>query len=182
MTASSGRRHGPSAESHNPHASEASAAASEESQESKKSEESEESEESEKSEARKASPATKRSAASEPSRATRSSPAEDALIEIVLVALADPMRRRILNGLSSAGGGTATTLAEGLPVTRQAVVKHLAVLQQAGLVVGRKIGREVRYSVAPAPLEETAQWMRELASTWDGPLATVKALAEDPSR
>jgi DNA-binding transcriptional ArsR family regulator len=106
------------------------------------------------------------------------SPAEDALIEVVLVALADPMRRRILNGLSSSGGGTATTLAERLPVTRQAVVKHLAVLQQAGLVVGRKIGREVRYSVAPAPLEETAQWMSKLASEWDNPLTTVKTLAE----
>lgn len=106
------------------------------------------------------------------------SAAEDALIEIVLVALADPMRRRILNALSSAGGGTATTLAEGLPVTRQAVVKHLGVLQQAELVVGRKIGREVRYSVAPAPLEETARWLNALASEWDRPLATVKALAE----
>ena len=98
------------------------------------------------------------------------------------MALADPMRRRILNGLSTAGGGTATTLAERLPVTRQAVVKHLAVLQQARLVVGRKIGREVRYSVAPAPLEDTARWMNELASTWDEPLAAVKALAEGPSR
>jgi DNA-binding transcriptional ArsR family regulator len=98
---------------------------------------------------------------------------------VVLAALADPMRRRILNGLSSSGGSTATVLAEELPVTRQAVVKHLAVLQQAGLVVGRKIGREVRYSVAPAPLEETARWMSRLASEWDKPLATVKALAEE---
>jgi DNA-binding transcriptional ArsR family regulator len=106
------------------------------------------------------------------------SPAENALIEVVLAALADSTRRRILDGLSAAGGGTATTLAQDLPVTRQAVVKHLAVLHQAGLVVARKTGREVRYSVAPAPLETTARWMSELASEWDRPLQTVKQLAE----
>jgi DNA-binding transcriptional ArsR family regulator len=89
------------------------------------------------------------------------------------------MRRRILDGLSTAGGGgTATLLAQDLPVTRQAVVKHLAVLHDAGLVVARKTGREVRYSVAPAPLEATARWMSELASAWDRPLQAIKDLAE----
>jgi DNA-binding transcriptional ArsR family regulator len=109
---------------------------------------------------------------------TTQSPAEEALIEVVLAALADPTRRRILNGLSATGGGTATALAQNLPVTRQAVVKHLAVLHQAGLVVARKAGREVRYSVAPGPLETTARWMSELASDWDRPLQAVKRLAE----
>lgn len=108
----------------------------------------------------------------------QSSPAEDALIEVVLVGLADPMRRRILKALSAAGGATATQLAQELPVTRQAVVKHLAVLHDAGLVVARRIGREVRFSVAPGPLERTAQWMTELASEWDRPLQAVKRLAE----
>lgn len=106
------------------------------------------------------------------------SPAEEALVDVVLAALADPTRRRILNGLSAAGGATATLLAQDLPVTRQAVVKHLAVLHEAGLVVGRKIGREVRYSVDPAPLAATARWMGELASEWDRPLAAVKRIAE----
>jgi len=107
------------------------------------------------------------------------SPAEDALIEVVLAALADPTRRRILDGLSAAGGAaTATTLAQDLPVTRQAVVKHLAVLHQAGLVVAKKTGREVRYSVAPAPLETTVRWMSNLASEWDRPLEQVKRRAE----
>ncbi|HTJ69962.1 MAG TPA: metalloregulator ArsR/SmtB family transcription factor [Actinospica sp.] len=106
------------------------------------------------------------------------SPAEEALIEVVLAALADPMRRRILDGLSAAGVGTATTLAQDLPVTRQAVVKHLAVLHQAGLVVARKTGREVRYSVAPGPLTTTARWMTDLASEWARPLENVKRLAE----
>ncbi|HEX4792051.1 MAG TPA: metalloregulator ArsR/SmtB family transcription factor [Actinospica sp.] len=112
------------------------------------------------------------------------SPAEDALIEVVLAALADPTRRRILDGLSASGGGTATLLAQDLPVSRQAVVKHLGVLHDAGLVVARKAGREVRYSVAPAPLEATARWMTDLASEWDRPLQAVKRLAEssaDPS-
>lgn len=115
---------------------------------------------------------------------TTQSPAEEALVEVVLAALADPTRRRILDGLSATGGGTATTLAQNLPVTRQAVVKHLAVLHQAGLVVARKAGREVRYSVAPGPLETTARWMSELASDWDRPLQAVKRLAEsgEPSR
>jgi DNA-binding transcriptional ArsR family regulator len=106
------------------------------------------------------------------------SPAEEALVDVVLAALADPTRRRILNGLSTAGGATATLLAQDLPVTRQAVVKHLAVLHEAGLVVGRKTGREVRYSVDPAPLAATARWMGELASEWDRPLEAVKRIAE----
>jgi DNA-binding transcriptional ArsR family regulator len=88
------------------------------------------------------------------------------------------MRRRILHGLSASGSGTATLLAQDLPVSRQAVVKHLNVLHDAGLVVARKAGREVRYSLAPAPLETTARWMSELASEWDRPLQAVKRLAE----
>jgi DNA-binding transcriptional ArsR family regulator len=106
------------------------------------------------------------------------SPAEEALIEIVLAALADPTRRRILDDLSAAGSGTATTLAQDLPVTRQAVVKHLAVLHEAGLVVARKSGREVRYSVAPGPLTTTARWLTDLATAWGRPLEAVKRLAE----
>jgi DNA-binding transcriptional ArsR family regulator len=107
------------------------------------------------------------------------SPAEEALIEVVLAALADPTRRRILDDLSAAaGGGTATTLAQDLPVTRQAVVKHLAVLHEAGLVVARRTGREVRYSVAPGPLTTTARWLTDLAFAWARPLEAVKRLAE----
>jgi DNA-binding transcriptional ArsR family regulator len=106
------------------------------------------------------------------------SAAEEALVDVVLAALSDPTRRRILDGLSAAGGATATVLAQDLPVTRQAVVKHLAVLHEAGLVVGRKAGREVRYSLDPGPLAATARWMSELASEWDRPLQAVKRMAE----
>lgn len=96
----------------------------------------------------------------------------------VLAALADPTRRRLLDLLAAQGEATATALAERLPVTRQAIVKHLAVLDAAGLVVGSRIGREVRYSPRPAGLDATAQWMSALAAEWDRRLAAVKRAAE----
>jgi DNA-binding transcriptional ArsR family regulator len=99
-------------------------------------------------------------------------------VEDVFVALADPTRRHILDSLASQGGGTATTLAAELPVSRQAVVKHLAVLDRAGLVTGRRAGREVRYLVCPEKLAATAQWMTGLAAQWDTRLQAIKRLAE----
>lgn len=100
----------------------------------------------------------------------------------VLAALADPTRRQLLDLLATQGEVTATTLAERLPVSRQAVVKHLAVLDAAGLVSGSRVGREVRYAVRPEALDETARWMTTLASDWDRRLATVKRIAEGVSR
>ncbi|SDE52049.1 ArsR/SmtB family transcription factor [Glycomyces harbinensis] len=102
----------------------------------------------------------------------------DASTDGVLAALADPTRRRLLDLLADGGEATATALAERLPVSRQAVVKHLAVLAAAGLVVGGRVGREVRYSVRPEALNATAQWMAALASDWDRRLAAVKRAAE----
>ena len=100
----------------------------------------------------------------------------------VLVALADPTRRHLLDLLASRGAGTATTLAEGLPVSRQAVVKHLAVLDAAGLVSGNRVGREVRYAVRPAALDAAARWMAALAADWDRRLAKIKRVAEAAER
>ena len=97
----------------------------------------------------------------------------------VFAALADPTRRRVLDLLAARGEGTATTLAGELPVSRPAVIKHLAVLDRAGLVEGRRHGREVRYTVRTEPLGETARWMSRLASQWDGRLAAIKRLAEE---
>lgn len=97
--------------------------------------------------------------------------------EAVLTGLADPTRRRILE-LLAGGGGTATTLSAGLPVSRQAVVKHLTTLEQAGLVQGRREGREVRYSLCPDRLADTARWMSGLAEEWDQRLNAIKRLAE----
>ncbi|MGY0236384.1 ArsR/SmtB family transcription factor [Longispora urticae] len=103
-------------------------------------------------------------------------------VDSVLIALADPTRRQLLDLLATHGEVTATTLAEGLPVTRQAVVKHLAVLDAAGLVSGQRVGREVRYAVRPAALNATARWMSTLAADWDRRLATIKRLAEAAER
>ncbi|MCP2338947.1 ArsR/SmtB family transcription factor [Actinomadura rupiterrae] len=100
------------------------------------------------------------------------------VVDGVLNALADPTRRRLLDLLAAHGQATATTLAEGLPISRQAVVKHLAVLDAAGLVQGVRAGREVRYSVGPEALDTTARWMAALASEWDRRLARIKRLAE----
>ena len=99
-------------------------------------------------------------------------------VDSVLVALADPTRRQLLDLLAARGMGTATTLAERLPVSRQAVVKHLAVLDAAGLVSGSRVGREVRYAVRPAALDATARWMAALAGDWDRRLAKIKNIAE----
>jgi DNA-binding transcriptional ArsR family regulator len=100
------------------------------------------------------------------------------VVDGVLAALADPTRRQVLDRLSDRGQATATTLADGLPISRQAVVKHLAVLDTAGLVAATKVGREVRYAVRPDALDMTARWMAALAAEWDRRLARIKRLAE----
>jgi len=97
----------------------------------------------------------------------------------VFAALADPTRWRLLEALAGRGGGTATTLAGEMPVSRPAVIKHLAVLGRAGLVERRRVGREVVFAVRTEPLEQTARWMAGLASEWDERLAALKRLAED---
>ncbi|MGW6685403.1 ArsR/SmtB family transcription factor [Streptomyces sp. NPDC054961] len=102
----------------------------------------------------------------------------DEVVNNVLAALSDPTRRRLLDLLAARREATATTLAGELPVSRQAVVKHLAVLDAAGLVSGSRVGREVRYTVRPAALDATARWMATLATDWDRRLATIKQIAE----
>lgn len=100
------------------------------------------------------------------------------VVDSVLVALADPTRRLLLDLLAEQGEATATTLAERLPVSRQAVVKHLTVLDAAGLVAGSRVGREMRYAVRPDALNATARWMTAVAADWDRRLATIKRVAE----
>jgi DNA-binding transcriptional ArsR family regulator len=97
----------------------------------------------------------------------------------VFAALADPTRWRVLGMLAQRGEGTATTLAAQLPVSRPAVIKHLGVLDRAGLVTRRRAGREVRYRVEPARLDATARRIADLAVAWDARLAALKALAEE---
>jgi DNA-binding transcriptional ArsR family regulator len=100
-------------------------------------------------------------------------PADD-----LFAALADPTRWRVLTLLAERGEATATTLAGELPVSRVAVVKHLAVLDRAGLVEARRRGREVRYTVRPQRLDATARWLAGIAADWDARLAAIKRLAE----
>ena len=96
----------------------------------------------------------------------------------VLAALADPTRWQLLDQLAARREATATVLATGLPVTRQAVVKHLAVLERAGLVAAHRTGREMRYTVRAERLDETARWMAAAARRWDDRLALIKQIAE----
>lgn len=103
------------------------------------------------------------------------SPAEAAE---VFAALADPTRWQVLSRLAARGEGTATTLAAEMPVSRPAVIKHLNVLDRAGLVQGRRSGREVRYSVRPERLDATARWLAAVAVQWDARLAAIKRIAE----
>jgi DNA-binding transcriptional ArsR family regulator len=101
--------------------------------------------------------------------------------EDVLVALADQTRREVLAIIVREGGATSTSLAASLPVTRQAVAKHLAVLERAGLVRPRRVGREVRYEADLQPLNRTRQWMDTLATAWEHRLGAIRDLAEEDS-
>jgi ArsR family transcriptional regulator, cadmium/lead-responsive transcriptional repressor len=93
-------------------------------------------------------------------------------------AIGDPSRRRILDLLVSNGAVSASWLADRVPFSRQGVSKHLAVLEQAGLVSRRKQGREVLYQVETGRLDQATRAMAELAAQWDRRLAAIKRLAE----
>lgn len=99
-------------------------------------------------------------------------------VDDVLAALADPMRRRVLDRLAAHGETTATVLAAELPVSRQAVMQHLAILERVELVASHRAGRERRYTVQPQQLTATARWMTQIAAQWDARLAAIRVLAE----
>ena len=88
-------------------------------------------------------------------------------------ALADPTRRQVVRALSAQPDLTASRLAGELPMTRQAVTKHLAALDRAGLVQGRREGRELRYTLTPAPLTDAMAWMTDVGAQWDDRLAKL---------
>ena len=93
-------------------------------------------------------------------------------------AVGDPTRRRMLDLLLAGGPGTATSLSGQLPVTRQAVAKHLGVLDRAGLVHGAAAGRERRYWVDDAQLARAAAQLASVGSAWDGRLRRIARIAE----
>ena len=89
-------------------------------------------------------------------------------------ALSDPTRRAVMLALSESGPVTATTLAAGLPVTRQAVVKHLEALAEAGLAEAERSGKEMRYRLTPAPLAEAMAWLVGVGAEWDVRLEALR--------
>lgn len=96
----------------------------------------------------------------------------------LFAALADPTRQQLLDILAARGGATATTLAVGLPISRQAIVKHLIILDRTGLIIGHRRGREMRYTIQPTRLDAAARWLTDRAAFWDAHLAAIKRLAE----
>jgi DNA-binding transcriptional ArsR family regulator len=93
-------------------------------------------------------------------------------------AIGDPTRRRMVDLLLAEGAGTATTLSDRLPVTRQAVSKHLVVLDRVGLVHVTPAGRERRYQVDEAQLARAVAQLADVGATWDARLRRIKRIAE----
>ena len=99
----------------------------------------------------------------------------EAIAEQVFSALADPSRRAILAALASGGPATATDLADRLPITRQAIAKHLALLTDAGLVTAEPgERRRVRYRLRSAPMKVAQQFLAALARDWDSSLDALR--------
>jgi DNA-binding transcriptional ArsR family regulator len=97
----------------------------------------------------------------------------------VFEALGDPTRREVLRAVAEEGPLTATELAARLPVTRQAVAKHLEVLRAAGLVSRARTGRDVRFSFHAEPLGEAVEWISAVGARWDRRLAALQHRVED---
>jgi DNA-binding transcriptional ArsR family regulator len=95
----------------------------------------------------------------------------------VMAALAEPSKRAIMQHLAS-GPASASRLAERMPLTRQALVKHLATLEGAGLVARERRGREHVFAARPEALVGTAHWLESLADSWQRQLGALKRAAE----
>lgn len=96
----------------------------------------------------------------------------------VFVALADPTRRSLFDEIVHEGPLTATELAARRDISRQAVAKHLVLLGEAGLVLGERCGREVRYDADPVPLHSAIEWMASTSDAWDRRLSRLADLVE----
>ena len=95
-------------------------------------------------------------------------------VDRVFAALGDAGRRSLIEAVATRGTATATELAAELPVTRQAVAKQLSTLSDAGLLHATRAGRETRYAVTPAPLEEAVEWMVSVGAAWDERLVALR--------
>ena len=92
----------------------------------------------------------------------------------VFGALSDPTRRALLTAIAEHPAATATELAAQLPISRQAVLKHLNALSEAGLLDRKRTGREVRYEFTPGPLSDAVDWMTAVGAEWDDRLALLR--------
>ena len=101
-----------------------------------------------------------------------------AIDDMLWAAIGDPTRRRVLDLLVEDGPGSASGLSRYLPISRQAVAKHLAVLEHAGLVTAARVGREVEYGIVPDQFARAAIQLRAVGNAWDGRLTRIKAAAE----
>ncbi len=99
----------------------------------------------------------------------------------VFGALAEPMRRQLLQTIAR-HPATATELAGALPITRQAVTKHLSSLTDAGLLQRERAGRDIRYRVTPAPLSDAMTWMVAVGGQWDQRLAKLQRTLQEPEQ
>jgi DNA-binding transcriptional ArsR family regulator len=94
-------------------------------------------------------------------------------MDSVFRALSDPTRRAVMTCISERGEASATEIANQLPISRQAVVKHLAALDEAGLVSYERQGRDKMYRLTPEPMSEALSWIADVGAQWD---ARLKAL------
>ena len=99
-------------------------------------------------------------------------------VDAVFDALADPTRRRVVETLARGGTVTASGLAAQLPMTRQAVAKHLSALRGAELVSTSRVGRETHYKLRPQPLDEAAHWIQMVSAEWDDRLDALRRSLE----
>lgn len=101
-------------------------------------------------------------------------------VAAVITCLSDRTRRDLLVALAGSAGMNAGEVAQRLSISRQGALKHLRLLDNAGLVASRRAGREVLFSVRPQPLRATATWLSGLADDWDHQLHALKRAAEGP--
>jgi DNA-binding transcriptional ArsR family regulator len=105
-------------------------------------------------------------------------PGDGARVDAVFAALGDPTRRHLVEALAAHPGATATGLASALPISRQAVAKHLKLLADAGLVSSHRSGREALFELDTEPLADAVSWIGAVGAEWDHNLAGLQRLVE----
>jgi DNA-binding transcriptional ArsR family regulator len=97
-------------------------------------------------------------------------------VDAIFAALSDRSRREVMSFISEYGDASASELAEQMPISRQAIVKHLGALAEAGLVSAEREGRQVRYRLTPEPLNEAMRWIAEVGAEWDDRLRALEGI------